>query len=99
MTTTLPDVSEVLPLIEDAVMAPSMHNAQPWRFVFQPDTGVIELHGDPGRAMPHADPDHRASTWAAPPRCSTCGCPPPGRAGSLPYGCCPTKAPRGSWPQ
>ncbi|MFJ5806600.1 Acg family FMN-binding oxidoreductase [Streptomyces sp. NPDC093093] len=60
MTTTLPDVSEVLPLIEDAVMAPSMHNAQPWKFVFQPDTGVIELHGDPGRAMPHADPDHRA---------------------------------------
>ncbi|WUC83564.1 nitroreductase [Streptomyces sp. NBC_00536] len=41
-------------------MAPSMHNAQPWKFVFRPATGVVELHGDPGRAMVHADPDHRA---------------------------------------
>ncbi|WP_412078695.1 Acg family FMN-binding oxidoreductase [Streptomyces xanthophaeus] len=60
MTTQLPDPAEIVPLIEDAVMAPSMHNAQPWKFVFQPDTGVIELHGDPSRAMPRADPDHRA---------------------------------------
>ncbi|MEU2076324.1 nitroreductase [Streptomyces sp. NPDC013489] len=37
-----------------------MHNAQPWKFVCRTDTGVIELHGDPTRVMPHQDPDHRA---------------------------------------
>ncbi|AZM87924.1 nitroreductase [Streptomyces sp. W1SF4] len=52
------DIAEVL--VGDAVIAPSMHNAQPWRFVFRPTTGVIELHGDPERAMKRTDPDHRA---------------------------------------
>ncbi|MET8508373.1 nitroreductase family protein [Streptomyces sp. NPDC004787] len=37
-----------------------MHNAQPWKFVHRTGTGTIELHGDPLRAMPHEDPDHRA---------------------------------------
>ncbi|MEW9339307.1 Acg family FMN-binding oxidoreductase [Streptomyces tanashiensis] len=50
----------VTSLVEDAVTAPSMHNAQPWRFVHRSGTDVIELHGDPSREMPHADPDHRA---------------------------------------
>ncbi|MGW0117937.1 Acg family FMN-binding oxidoreductase [Streptomyces sp. NPDC003327] len=49
----------VTSLIEDAVTAPSMHNAQPWRFVHRTGTGTIELHGDPSRAMPREDPDHR----------------------------------------
>ncbi|MFI1280895.1 Acg family FMN-binding oxidoreductase [Streptomyces sp. NPDC020858] len=60
MTTTLPETAEVLPLIADAVAAPSMHNAQPWKFVHHPESGIVELHGDPARAMAHADPDHRA---------------------------------------
>lgn len=47
-------------LIEDAVTAPSMHNAQPWRFVFRPSSGTVELYGDSTRAMPHSDPNHRA---------------------------------------
>ncbi|MGW7459456.1 Acg family FMN-binding oxidoreductase [Streptomyces sp. NPDC054797] len=47
-------------LVEDAVTAPSMHNAQPWKFLFRPATRTIELHGDPDRAMPHTDPNHRA---------------------------------------
>ncbi|MER7950592.1 nitroreductase family protein [Streptomyces sp. NPDC096079] len=47
-------------LVEDAVTAPSMHNAQPWTFVARTEAGVIELHGDPRRALPHGDPDHRA---------------------------------------
>ncbi|KOG31879.1 MULTISPECIES: Acg family FMN-binding oxidoreductase [Streptomyces] len=50
----------VTSLIEDAVTAPSMHNAQPWKFVCRTGAGVIELHGDPLRGMPHEDPDHRA---------------------------------------
>ncbi|MFJ7591339.1 Acg family FMN-binding oxidoreductase [Streptomyces sp. NPDC097617] len=60
MTTPLPDPAEMVPLIEDAVTAPSMHNAQPWKFLYRPASGLIELYGDPGRAMPRADPDHRA---------------------------------------
>ncbi|MEU9859837.1 nitroreductase [Streptomyces sp. NPDC047971] len=41
-------------------MAPSMHNAQPWKFVHRTGTDTIELHGDPERAMPREDRDHRA---------------------------------------
>ncbi|MEU8518997.1 nitroreductase family protein [Streptomyces sp. NBC_01216] len=50
----------VTSLVEDAVTAPSMHNAQPWRFVHRPGGDVIRLYGDPGRAMPESDPGHRA---------------------------------------
>ncbi|MFF6772431.1 Acg family FMN-binding oxidoreductase [Streptomyces sp. NPDC012637] len=60
MTTTALTRPLVMSLIEDAVTAPSMHNAQPWKFVARTDTGVIELHGDPRRGMPREDPDHRA---------------------------------------
>ncbi|MEU6944433.1 nitroreductase family protein [Streptomyces sp. NPDC046316] len=60
MSTTALTRPLVTSLIEDAVTAPSMHNAQPWKFVCKQGTGVIELHGDPLRGMPHEDPDHRA---------------------------------------
>ncbi|MGW2015140.1 Acg family FMN-binding oxidoreductase [Streptomyces sp. NPDC001927] len=50
----------VTSLVEDAVTAPSMHNAQPWKFVHRTGTGIIELHGDPLRGMPQEDPDQRA---------------------------------------
>ncbi|MET9346347.1 Acg family FMN-binding oxidoreductase [Streptomyces termitum] len=50
----------VASLVEEAALAPSMHNAQPWRFVHREASGVLELHGDPSRAMPRQDPDHRA---------------------------------------
>jgi hypothetical protein len=37
--------------------APSLHNSQPWRFRVTPH--LIELHADPERRLPHADPDDR----------------------------------------
>ncbi|MFD6230324.1 Acg family FMN-binding oxidoreductase [Streptomyces sp. NPDC060232] len=60
MTTQHLDHATVAQIVGDAVRAPSMHNAQPWRFVFRSEAGVIELHGDPDRAMTRTDPDHRA---------------------------------------
>lgn len=54
------DAASVTALVEDAVTAPSMHNAQPWAFRYRPGTYTIELHGDPERAMTHSDPDGRA---------------------------------------
>ncbi|MFC9264685.1 Acg family FMN-binding oxidoreductase [Streptomyces hydrogenans] len=60
MSPTAPLRSLVTSLVEEAVLAPSMHNAQPWRFVHREASGVLELHGDPARGMPHQDPDHRA---------------------------------------
>ena len=41
-------------LITTAGMAPSLHNSQPWRFLIDADR--IELHADPERALPTADP-------------------------------------------
>lgn len=47
--------------VEEAVrmagMAPSLHNSQPWRLRVRPD--VIEVHSDPARRVPAADPDDR----------------------------------------
>ncbi|MFF3609797.1 Acg family FMN-binding oxidoreductase [Streptomyces sp. NPDC002463] len=50
----------VASLVEDAVTAPSMHNAQPWKFVHREGTDAVELHGDPSREMPREDPAHRS---------------------------------------
>ncbi|MFE2009844.1 Acg family FMN-binding oxidoreductase [Streptomyces sp. NPDC059491] len=50
----------VTSLVEEAVIAPSMHNAQPWRFVHRAGDEVVALYGDPSREMPREDPDHRA---------------------------------------
>ncbi|WP_371680107.1 nitroreductase [Streptomyces sp. NBC_01276] len=60
MTARTVETETVARLVADAVTAPSMHNAQPWRFVFRPDDEVVELYGDPERAMTRTDPDHRA---------------------------------------
>ncbi|WP_223206228.1 Acg family FMN-binding oxidoreductase [Streptomyces xanthii] len=60
MTTISVPRSVVTSLVEDAVTAPSMHNAQPWRFVHREDSGTLELRGDPARELPREDPDRRA---------------------------------------
>ena len=46
-------------LVAAAVAAPSMHNAQPWRFQVSDDGCTIALHADPARLLPRADPDGR----------------------------------------
>jgi nitroreductase len=48
---------EIAVLVRAANAAPSLHNTQPWRFRDLPDR--IELHLDPHRALPAADPSGR----------------------------------------
>ncbi|WP_128376454.1 Acg family FMN-binding oxidoreductase [Streptomyces cavernae] len=54
------DERTVAGLVAEAAAAPSMHNAQPWRFRFLTGERVLQLRADPERAMPHSDPDNRA---------------------------------------
>ncbi|MEU6144544.1 nitroreductase family protein [Streptomyces sp. NPDC047081] len=54
------DTTNVRDLVSAATAAPSLHNAQPWRFCLQRASGTLELRADLGRAMPHTDPDNRA---------------------------------------
>ncbi|GGN84921.1 nitroreductase [Streptomyces albiflavescens] len=54
------DDRTVTALVADAVLAPSMHNAQPWSFHYMTADGVLHLRADLERAMPRTDPDHRA---------------------------------------
>jgi len=44
-------------VLTTAGKAPSLHNSQPWRFRLGPD--AIELHADPDRRLPVADPEDR----------------------------------------
>ncbi len=46
-------------LVADAVIAPSMHNAQPWSFTYTRHSRTFTLAADLERAMPHADPTTR----------------------------------------
>ncbi|NEE38723.1 nitroreductase, partial [Streptomyces sp. SID7982] len=39
-------------LVEEAVAAPSMHNAQPWRFTHRSGSRRLCLYGDPERTLP-----------------------------------------------
>ena len=48
---------EIATVLEAAGRAPSLHNSQPWAFRVLPD--AIELHADPSRRLPVADPDDR----------------------------------------
>jgi nitroreductase len=48
-------------LVGAAVAAPSLHNAQPWRFLVRDGGSVIELSVDPARMLPTADPGGRAA--------------------------------------
>jgi nitroreductase len=54
-----PSDERVRSLVHDATAAPSMHNAQPWRFRYLRHARTFELRADFERTMPHADPDTR----------------------------------------
>ncbi|MER5436439.1 nitroreductase family protein [Streptomyces sp. NPDC002588] len=54
------DATTVTALVEDATAAPSMHNAQPWRFRFLRGDHAFQVWSDLERAMPRADPTTRA---------------------------------------
>ncbi|MFF9818700.1 Acg family FMN-binding oxidoreductase [Streptomyces sp. NPDC014006] len=54
------DDKTVAMLVAEATAAPSMHNAQPWRFRFAADERLLLLRADPERAMPRSDPGNRA---------------------------------------
>ena len=56
---------KILALIQHAILAPSSHNSQPWRFRLLDDT--IELRADRTRALPVTDPFDRELTIS-------CGC-------------------------
>ncbi|MFB8754598.1 nitroreductase family protein [Streptomyces nigra] len=47
-------------MVRDAVAAPSMHNAQPWRFRYVRHARTFAVLADFERAMPHSDPYARA---------------------------------------
>ncbi|MGO9504471.1 MAG: Acg family FMN-binding oxidoreductase [Streptosporangiaceae bacterium] len=46
-------------LVEAAAAAPSLHNTQPWQFVVSLAAQTVDIHADPSRALPHADPQGR----------------------------------------
>jgi len=61
----VPDRELTTHLLEQAVLAPSSHNTQPW--VFEVSDDLIRLHADRTRALPANDPDDRELTIS-------CGC-------------------------
>ncbi|MFE0515874.1 Acg family FMN-binding oxidoreductase [Streptomyces sp. NPDC058964] len=52
-------VNTVSGLVAEAASAPSLHNAQPWRFRFLRDSTVLCLYADLERTLPRTDPEQR----------------------------------------
>lgn len=60
MIPQVPSAERVTALVHDAAAAPSMHNAQPWRFRYFQGSRTFHLRADFDRVMPHSDPDAHA---------------------------------------
>lgn len=58
MSATAP--AQMRRLVEAAVLAPSSHNTQPWRFAIR--DAAVDLYADRTRALPVNDPDDRELT-------------------------------------
>ncbi|MBC3193311.1 nitroreductase family protein [Pseudonocardia sp. C8] len=56
-TTGLPRTETVRHAVDSALLAPSVHNCQPWRWRISTDR--VELYADPDRRLPFTDPDRR----------------------------------------
>ncbi|MEV7061718.1 nitroreductase family protein [Streptomyces collinus] len=54
-----PSDERLTDLVHDAAAAPSMHNAQPWRFRYVRRSRTFEMRADFERAMPRSDPRTR----------------------------------------
>ena len=59
ITTTTWSAATFEAAVSDAVLAPSVHNSQPWRFRHTADG--IDVSVDQGRVLPVGDPDGRAA--------------------------------------
>ncbi|MFC5201102.1 Acg family FMN-binding oxidoreductase [Streptomyces kaempferi] len=59
MTAQPLDMDTVSALVAAAVAAPSLHNAQPWRFRFVRADADLRLYADLERSLPRTDPDGR----------------------------------------
>ncbi|NUS42697.1 MAG: NAD(P)H nitroreductase [Mycobacteriaceae bacterium] len=57
MDSGLPDADTVRTAVAMAVLAPSVHNTQPWRWRIGDRS--IHLYTDPARTLPYTDPDQR----------------------------------------
>jgi nitroreductase len=57
-TLDIPTRLDVQQTVAVAVRAPSIHNTQPWRWVYR--HGVLELYADRARQLPVVDPDGRS---------------------------------------
>lgn len=60
MDTRQLDAKTAAALVAEAVFAPSMHNAQPWRFRYVAHDRALLLLADLDRAMTRSDPGNRA---------------------------------------
>ncbi|MFF8925915.1 Acg family FMN-binding oxidoreductase [Streptomyces longwoodensis] len=60
MDTQQLDAKTAATLVAEAVLAPSMHNAQPWRFRYVARDRALLLLADVDRAMTRSDPGNRA---------------------------------------
>jgi nitroreductase len=62
-STQLGDSSQrvIAGMLDAAVLAPSMHNTQPWRFRVLPEAEAIELLTDQARELRYSDPGGRAT--------------------------------------
>ncbi|MGK5530583.1 Acg family FMN-binding oxidoreductase [Streptomyces sp. URMC 129] len=60
MRVETPGTRNVTALAEAASAAPSLHNAQPWRFHYLRGTATFQVRASLDRTLPHSDPHGRA---------------------------------------